>query len=235
MGGAGIAQWYSAGLRAGWSGVRVPTRAGDFSLHHRVQTGSGAHPASCPMGNSGTFPGVKRQQREADHSPPSSAEVKNALRYTALPQYTLLAWCSVKAEGQLYLTCITRLLISFYIVVFWVVAPCDDVAYWRFGGPCWPPPSSGWRFITSESSSPWIPQIFNRRFALYNDWSKPDHVEIFKLKLKHLYVHKSSLYNLGTGVFIGKIVIPEVADILPHLFKSSFVSWPRVSHDSQLF
>jgi hypothetical protein len=54
---AGIAQWYSAGLRAGWSGVRVPAAAGNFSLHHRVQTGSEAHPASYPMGTRGSFPG----------------------------------------------------------------------------------------------------------------------------------------------------------------------------------
>jgi hypothetical protein len=33
--------WYSAGLRAEWSGVRVQGRAGNFSLHHRVQTGLG--------------------------------------------------------------------------------------------------------------------------------------------------------------------------------------------------
>jgi len=30
--------------------------AKNFSLHHRVQTGSGAHPASCTMGNKGSFP-----------------------------------------------------------------------------------------------------------------------------------------------------------------------------------
>jgi hypothetical protein len=29
------------------------------SLHHRAQTGSGAHPASYPMGTSGSFPGGK--------------------------------------------------------------------------------------------------------------------------------------------------------------------------------
>jgi hypothetical protein len=28
----------------------------NFSLHHRVQTGSGAHPASYPMGARGSFP-----------------------------------------------------------------------------------------------------------------------------------------------------------------------------------
>jgi hypothetical protein len=29
---------------------------GKFSLHHRVQNGSGAHPASYPMGTRGSFP-----------------------------------------------------------------------------------------------------------------------------------------------------------------------------------
>jgi hypothetical protein len=37
---------------------------------------SRAHPASCPMGTGGPFPGGKaRSGRDADHSPPSSAEV----------------------------------------------------------------------------------------------------------------------------------------------------------------
>jgi hypothetical protein len=46
-----------------------------FSLCHCSQLGSGAHPASYPMG-SRCFPsGVKRPGREADHSPPSSAKV----------------------------------------------------------------------------------------------------------------------------------------------------------------
>jgi hypothetical protein len=30
-----------------------------FSLHHCVQNGSGAHPASYPMGTKGSFPGSK--------------------------------------------------------------------------------------------------------------------------------------------------------------------------------
>jgi hypothetical protein len=41
------------------SGVRFPAGAGNFSLHHRVQNGSGAHPASYPMGTRGSFPGGK--------------------------------------------------------------------------------------------------------------------------------------------------------------------------------
>jgi hypothetical protein len=54
-----MAQWYSAGLLTGWSGVQVPAEAGNFSLHHRVQTGSGAHSASYTMGTSRSFVGGK--------------------------------------------------------------------------------------------------------------------------------------------------------------------------------
>jgi hypothetical protein len=56
---AGVAQWYSAGLWAGWSGVRVLAGVGKFSLHHRVQTVSGSHPPSYPMGHRDSFPGGK--------------------------------------------------------------------------------------------------------------------------------------------------------------------------------
>jgi hypothetical protein len=59
-------------------GVRSPAGAEDFSSSLCVQTGSGAHPASCPMGTSVFSPGVKAQPgRDADHPPPSSAEVEN--------------------------------------------------------------------------------------------------------------------------------------------------------------
>jgi hypothetical protein len=40
-------------------GVRFPARAGNFSLRHRFQTGSEAHPASCPMSTRGSLPGNK--------------------------------------------------------------------------------------------------------------------------------------------------------------------------------
>jgi hypothetical protein len=59
-------------------GVRSPAGAKDFFSSLCVQTGSGAHPASCTMGTGGPFPGGKaRPGRDADHSPPSSAEVVN--------------------------------------------------------------------------------------------------------------------------------------------------------------
>jgi hypothetical protein len=50
----------------------------DFSSNLCAQTGSAAHPASCTMGTGDPFPGGKaRPGRDADHSPPSSAEVEN--------------------------------------------------------------------------------------------------------------------------------------------------------------
>jgi hypothetical protein len=53
-------------------------RQKDFSSSLYVQTGSGAHPASCTMGTGRPFTGAKvRPGRDADHSPPSSAEVEN--------------------------------------------------------------------------------------------------------------------------------------------------------------
>jgi hypothetical protein len=59
-------------------GVRSPAGAKDFSFNLSVQTGSGAHPASCTICTGGSFPGDKaRPGRDADHSPPSSAEVVN--------------------------------------------------------------------------------------------------------------------------------------------------------------
>jgi hypothetical protein len=57
--------------------VRSPTEAEDFSSSPCVQIGSGAHPASYPMGTGGPFPGGKaRPGCDADLSPPCSAEVK---------------------------------------------------------------------------------------------------------------------------------------------------------------
>jgi hypothetical protein len=44
--------------------------------------------------------GVKLTRREADHSPPSSVEVKNAWSYTSTPQYVFMAWCLVKVKHR---------------------------------------------------------------------------------------------------------------------------------------
>jgi hypothetical protein len=70
-------------------GVRFPAGASDFSLLHSVQTGSGAHPYSYPIGTAGSFGGIKRPGREADHSPPFSVEVKNGGAIPQLPHTSL--------------------------------------------------------------------------------------------------------------------------------------------------
>jgi hypothetical protein len=56
-GSVGIALGY--GLDERGSRVRFLAGAGNFSLHHRVQNGSGAHPASYPVGTRGFFRGGK--------------------------------------------------------------------------------------------------------------------------------------------------------------------------------
>jgi hypothetical protein len=78
---AGYVIQYSVWLRAGWPDDRgsIPGRGEMiFPLASCVQTGSAAHLAYCTMGTGDPFPGAKaRPGRDADHSPPSSAEVEN--------------------------------------------------------------------------------------------------------------------------------------------------------------
>jgi hypothetical protein len=73
-------------------GLGFESRQGqEFSLLHIVQTGRGAHPASYPMGTWGTFPEVKWQGYEVDHSPPTSAEVKKTWTCTSTSTYVFMA------------------------------------------------------------------------------------------------------------------------------------------------
>ena len=83
---------YSDSLRAGRSGYRIPVGV-RFSAP--VQTGPGAHPASCTMGT-GSFPGLKRPGRGVDHPLSSSAEVKERVGFylysTSGPLWYVLGW-----------------------------------------------------------------------------------------------------------------------------------------------
>jgi hypothetical protein len=72
-------------------GVGVLVPVGEyFSLLHVVETGSGAHPASYPMGNLGPFGGCKAPVREVEHSFLTSDEVKKAWIYTSTPPYVFI-------------------------------------------------------------------------------------------------------------------------------------------------
>jgi hypothetical protein len=71
---------YSVWLRTKRS--RFDLRKGQRTFPLASVSGYGAHPASCTKGTGGTFPGGKaRPGRDADHSPPSSAEVMNEELY----------------------------------------------------------------------------------------------------------------------------------------------------------
>jgi hypothetical protein len=100
----------SVGIETGYGlddrmvGVRFPTGAGNFSLRHRVQTGSGAHTVSYPTDTEGSFSGSKAAWAWSWPYTPSSAEVKNAWSYTSTPQYVFMAWCLVKHRDNFTFT-----------------------------------------------------------------------------------------------------------------------------------
>jgi len=71
------------------TGVRLPAGADILSVGHRVQSGSEVHPASCPMGTEGSFPGIKVAGTWSCHSPPYSPENKNAWSYIFTPSIRL--------------------------------------------------------------------------------------------------------------------------------------------------
>jgi hypothetical protein len=90
----GIALGYELDDRC--SRVRFPVGAGNFSLHHRVENGSGAHPEWVPGALSLR---VKRPGREADHSPPSSAEVKECVELYFHTPITP-SWCGAQLKHR---------------------------------------------------------------------------------------------------------------------------------------
>jgi hypothetical protein len=55
----------------------IADMARGYTLIHRIQTRSGAQPTPYPMGNEGLLPKIKHLGHNADHSSPSSVEVKN--------------------------------------------------------------------------------------------------------------------------------------------------------------
>jgi hypothetical protein len=56
-----------------------------FDSGYHIQNGTGAHSGSYPVGIKTSFSRVKQVGNEIDHSPSSSAEVKNVWSITPLP------------------------------------------------------------------------------------------------------------------------------------------------------
>jgi hypothetical protein len=74
----------------------IPVMAKMLCLRYRIQTGSGGHPASCPMGTGDSFLGIKRPGREADHSLSLVPRLRMGRAIPPLPQYVFMAWFLVK-------------------------------------------------------------------------------------------------------------------------------------------
>jgi hypothetical protein len=84
----GIATGY--GLEDRGVRVRVPIWSRIFSSPRRPDRFRGPH-SLLSSGYRGSFPGLKRQGREADHSPPTSAEIKKMWIYTSTFPYAFIA------------------------------------------------------------------------------------------------------------------------------------------------
>jgi hypothetical protein len=101
------------GLDDRGSRVRFPAGDGNFSLHHRVQNGSGTHPAFYPMRTRGSFPGSKAARgvklTTHLHLGPRS---NNVWSYTSTPQHAFMAWCLVKHRANFTFT-LTFLYVSY--------------------------------------------------------------------------------------------------------------------------
>jgi hypothetical protein len=65
-------------MATGWR-VRGSNSGGGARFYAPVQTGSGAHPASCTMCTGSFTEGKERSERDADHPQPSSAEVEERI------------------------------------------------------------------------------------------------------------------------------------------------------------
>jgi hypothetical protein len=74
-------------------GVRVPVGSIIFSASSRPALGPTQPLIERVPG--AIFPGVKRQECEADHSTPTSAKVKKMGTYTSTPPYAFVALCSI--------------------------------------------------------------------------------------------------------------------------------------------
>jgi hypothetical protein len=81
----------------GWTteGSEFESRWGqEFSFLH-VHTGSEFYPTFYTMDTGAFSPEVKRPGREADHSPPASAEFKKIWIYTSTLPYAFMAQCLI--------------------------------------------------------------------------------------------------------------------------------------------
>jgi hypothetical protein len=95
--GVGIAQFIKRLATCWTAGIRFPAGVSCYSLLYSVQIVSATTQPPAQRVTEAVSSGVKRMEREAGHSPPSSAEVTNAGAIPPFP-HTLVG-CSVN-EAQ---------------------------------------------------------------------------------------------------------------------------------------
>jgi hypothetical protein len=86
---------------------REPGQLSRYWLRARRSTGRGSSPGTGLLSASSRpvlvptqppiqwVPGVKRPRHDADHSPPTIAEVSNKWIYTSTPPYVCMVWCLI--------------------------------------------------------------------------------------------------------------------------------------------
>jgi hypothetical protein len=98
--GAGIAHWYSTRLQAGWLGIWVLARAGNFLFTTTSTLALGPTQPPIQWVPEALSLGQVMKLTTHLHLAPRS-RICGAI--PPLPQYAFIAWCSVKAQGRLYL------------------------------------------------------------------------------------------------------------------------------------
>jgi hypothetical protein len=78
-----------AGRLRSWSSSPGGSKNFHFSMSSRLTRRSTQPPIQCVTG--ALSPEVKRPGRDADHSPPTSAEVKKTWIYSSIPPYAFMA------------------------------------------------------------------------------------------------------------------------------------------------
>jgi hypothetical protein len=110
-----------AGITAGWTTEELRAGQEIFSFRERPNRLRG--PPIFPSEYQELFPGLKQPEREAGHSPPSSAEVKYRWSYTSTFPY-FMTWCLIK-HGCKFTLHSSRLLLPYLPPIFYV--PFIDV------------------------------------------------------------------------------------------------------------
>jgi hypothetical protein len=91
------------GLDYWGSRVRLPAGLGIFLFTTASRTVLGPTQPSIQWVPGAFYLGVKRPGREADHSLHLVPRSRMCGAIPSLPQYVLMSWCLVKAQGQLHL------------------------------------------------------------------------------------------------------------------------------------